>query len=47
VIHESTPIQPLESDGHRDTLVLTLRSGGFQGPPAGSPGDRAPRRDPS
>ena len=33
VIHESTPIQPLAPDGHRDTLVLTFRSGGFQGPP--------------
>ena len=32
VIHESTPIQPLEANGHRDTLVLTCRSGGFQGP---------------
>jgi hypothetical protein len=32
VIHESTPIQPLESHGHRDTLVLTYRKGGFQGP---------------
>jgi hypothetical protein len=32
VIHESTPIQPLESNGHRDTLVLTYRAGGFQGP---------------
>lgn len=31
VIHESTPIQPLTADGHRDTLVLTWRSGGFQG----------------
>jgi hypothetical protein len=34
VIHESTPIQPL-SEGraaHRDTLVLTFRRGGFQGP---------------
>ena len=31
VIHESTPIQPLESYGHRDTLVLTARAGGFQG----------------
>jgi hypothetical protein len=30
--HESTPIQPLESYGHRDTLVLTYRGGGFQGP---------------
>ncbi len=34
VIHESTPIQPLDSaaGGHRDTLVLTFRQGGFQGP---------------
>lgn len=31
VIHESTPIQPLGSGGHRDTLVITLRAGGFQG----------------
>ena len=34
VIHESTPIQPLAGHGHRDTLVLTYRSGGFQGDPA-------------
>lgn len=36
VIHESTPIQPLQPgiDAHRDTLVLTLRRGGFQGPQA-------------
>lgn len=34
VIHESTPIQPVNADGpaHRDTLVLTFRAGGFQGP---------------
>jgi hypothetical protein len=31
VIHESTPIQPLGEAGHRDTLVLTYRGGGFQG----------------
>ncbi len=33
VIHESTPIQPLEADalGWRDTLVVTYRRGGFQG----------------
>lgn len=31
VIHESTPIQPLGESGHRDTLVLTWRAGGFQG----------------
>ena len=30
VIHESTPIQPAgEQGGHRDTLVLTYRAGGF------------------
>jgi hypothetical protein len=29
VIHESTPIQPLAEDAHRDTLVLTFRAGGF------------------
>ena len=37
VVHETTPIQPLlQGDaaqrGHRDTLVITLRAGGFQGP---------------
>ena len=34
VVHETTPIQPDPGDaaGHRDTLVLTLRAGGFQGP---------------
>ncbi|MET0404413.1 MAG: 2OG-Fe dioxygenase family protein [Cystobacter sp.] len=32
VIHESTPIQPVAEQGHRDTLVLTFRAGGFQGP---------------
>lgn len=31
VVHETTPIQPVEGVGHRDTLVLTLRAGGFQG----------------
>jgi hypothetical protein len=31
VIHESTPIQPIAPGGHRDTLVLTYRAGGFQG----------------
>ncbi|MBY0409408.1 MAG: 2OG-Fe dioxygenase family protein, partial [Burkholderiaceae bacterium] len=31
MIHESTPIQPLAEDGHRDTLVVTCRRGGFQG----------------
>jgi hypothetical protein len=38
VIHESTPIQPLaplellQPRGHRDTLVITMRAGGFQAP---------------
>ncbi|HET7793327.1 MAG TPA: 2OG-Fe dioxygenase family protein [Rhizobacter sp.] len=32
VIHESTPIQPVAEGGHRDTLVLTFRARGFQGP---------------
>ncbi|MCD9005763.1 2OG-Fe dioxygenase family protein [Luteimonas sp. XNQY3] len=31
VIHESTPIQPVDDAGHRDTLVLTYRAGAFQG----------------
>jgi len=31
VIHESTPIQPTGTGGHRDTLVLTFRAGAFQG----------------
>ncbi len=30
VIHESTPIQPLDKGGHRDTLVLTCRADKFQ-----------------
>jgi hypothetical protein len=31
VIHETTPIQPTgETAGHRDTLVVTYRAGGFQ-----------------
>jgi hypothetical protein len=29
VIHETTPIQPTAEGGHRETLVLTYRSGGF------------------
>ena len=32
VIHETTPIQPAGPNGHRDTLVLTYRRGGFQDP---------------
>nr|WP_315233742.1 2OG-Fe dioxygenase family protein [uncultured Albidiferax sp.] len=30
VVHESTPIQPVEAGGYRDTLVLTFRSSQFQ-----------------
>ncbi|TFW16300.1 2OG-Fe dioxygenase family protein [Duganella callida] len=42
IIHESTPIQPLSAaGGHRDTLVLTWRTGAFQGeetsPPPANP----------
>jgi hypothetical protein len=33
MIHESTPIQPSENYGYRDTLVLTYRSSGFQDSP--------------
>ena len=33
MIHESTPIQPVGDHGHRDTLVLTFRSSGFQDSP--------------
>ncbi|MET0988903.1 MAG: 2OG-Fe dioxygenase family protein [Steroidobacteraceae bacterium] len=32
VIHETTPIQPDEAAGIRDTLVLTYRANGFQSP---------------
>ncbi|UUC95971.1 MULTISPECIES: 2OG-Fe dioxygenase family protein [Comamonas] len=31
MIHETTPIQPVEHGGVRDTLVLTYRRGSFQG----------------
>ena len=31
VIHETTPIQPAQAGGYRDTLVLTCRVGAFQG----------------
>jgi hypothetical protein len=36
VIHETTPIQPQGESGHRDTLVLTYRAGGFQAPSQGA-----------
>jgi hypothetical protein len=32
VVHESTPIQPVDDHGWRDTLVLTYRQHNFQGP---------------
>ena len=36
VIHESTPIQPLDAaGGHRDTLVLTFRANAFLGDDTG------------
>ena len=34
VIHETTPIQPEQDGGWRDTLVVTLRSGAFMDAPA-------------
>ncbi len=34
VIHETTPIQPIEGEGWRDTLVITLRAQGFLDEPA-------------
>jgi len=39
VVHESTPIQPLDpaAPAWRDTLVLTFRRDGFQGPAADEP----------
>ena len=37
VIHETTPIQPVGEVGWRDTLVLTLRAGGFLDDPALAP----------
>ena len=37
VIHESTPIQPEDGLGFRDTLVLTLRAGAFQDEPELTP----------
>jgi hypothetical protein len=30
VVHETTPIQPTSENAFRDTLVITLRAGGFQ-----------------
>jgi hypothetical protein len=35
VIHETTPIQPQLAGGWRDTLVVTLRAGGFLDDPVG------------
>ncbi|HLT30186.1 MAG TPA: 2OG-Fe dioxygenase family protein [Myxococcaceae bacterium] len=44
VIHESTPIRPLDPQmiGSRDTLVLTYRQGGFQAPEASLQGAAGP-----
>ncbi len=42
VIHETTPIQPEVAGGWRDTLVVTLRSGGFlDDPELGKPQPRS------
>lgn len=38
VIHETTPIQPEEEHGWRDTLVITLRAGSFLDDPTAIPG---------
>jgi hypothetical protein len=35
MIHETTPIQPEDAMGWRDTLVLTFRANAFQGVDAG------------
>jgi hypothetical protein len=45
VIHESTPIQPLSPGGYRDTLVVTLRAGGFQGESALAEGAGGAKED--
>jgi hypothetical protein len=37
VIHETTPIQPVAQPAYRDTLVVTLRAGAFQGEDAAAP----------
>jgi hypothetical protein len=37
VIHETTPIQPIAQPAYRDTLVVTLRAGAFQGEGANKP----------
>jgi len=36
VVHETTPIQPVAQPAYRDTLVITLRAGAFQGEDAAS-----------
>jgi hypothetical protein len=43
VVHETTAIRPDDGPGHRDTLVLTFRRGGFQDPPGTS--SRSARED--
>lgn len=35
MVHESTPILPMAQGGHRDTLVVTCKRGGFQERSAG------------
>lgn len=36
VVHETTPIQPVKTDGWRDTLVITLRADSFLDAPESS-----------
>ncbi len=50
VMHETTPIQPLVAgvvDGVRDTLVVTLRAGAFQGDDSAVDERRGPASHPS
>lgn len=44
IVHESTPIQPADRSrpGHRDVLVLTFRSRGFQASSSAASGSRRP-----
>lgn len=37
VVHETTPIQPVAPPAYRDTLVVTLRAGAFQGEQVNQP----------
>ena len=43
VIHETTPIQPVQAGGWRDTLVITLRAQGFLDAPETAQGTQGPQ----